>query len=84
MSTAATFEDEPQCPRCGSSQEFVPCWSCGGEVFTDHDCGEDTCCCRFPENNVVCDHCRGRGGHYRCLSSKEWCEANPLTKAVGP
>jgi hypothetical protein len=40
--------------------EYVDCWDCGGEGVTHHDCGEDTCCCANPEDNVVCDTC---GGH---------------------
>ena len=38
------------------------CWNCGGEGFSSHDCGEDTCCCIDPEDNVVCDVCGGKGG----------------------
>ena len=66
-----------QCARCGSSCEWVRCDNCE-DGYDDHDCGEDCCCCAYPEPNVVCDICRGRCGWYRCLSSKEWCEANPL------
>jgi hypothetical protein len=67
-----------QCARCGSSAECVPCDECGGEGFVDHDCGEDCCCCAEPENNVPCDICRGHGHWYHCISSKEWCEKNPI------
>lgn len=28
--------------------------------------------------NVICDICNGLGHWYRCLSSPEWCKANPL------
>lgn len=69
---------EPACPRCGSDVEYVDCWSCGGEGWVEHDCGEDTCCCLYPEPNVPCDVCRGVGSFEKCLSSREWCEANPL------
>lgn len=40
------------------------CWQCAGELFVDHDCGEDVCCCAFPEDNVTCDLCDGDGGWY--------------------
>ena len=39
----------------------VSCWNCRGEIYVDHDCGEDTCCCLNPVDNVVCDVCEGRG-----------------------
>lgn len=44
------------------NSEWIVCWNCGGEVYVDHDCGEDTCCCLYPEDNVVCDVCAGAGG----------------------
>lgn len=71
-------EWECQCGRCGSSVDFEECWNCGGERFSGHDCGEDCCCCLDPEENVVCDVCRGRGGWDHCISSSEWCQANPI------
>lgn len=67
-----------QCARCGSSCDWVECWDCGGDGVCDHDCGDDTCCCLHPEPNVACSTCRGRGGWQSCLSSSEWCQANPL------
>ena len=56
------------CPRCGCC-ELVPeeCWQCGGSGYYGHDCGEDTCVCRNPEENVVCDICDGVGGWQVCL-----------------
>lgn len=42
--------------------EWIDCWNCGGEGYSYHDCGEDTCCCLDPEDNVVCDVCGGEGG----------------------
>lgn len=44
---------------------WVECWQCGGEGSDGHDCGEDTCCCLWPEDNVTCDICLGKGGWYR-------------------
>lgn len=67
-----------QCARCGSSADYQQCDQCAGDGFDWHDCGEDCCMCADPEDNMPCDICRGRGGWYRCLSSKEYCEANPL------
>lgn len=69
---------EYQCGRCGSSITFEDCPNCGGEGYTSHDCGEDCRCCEYPEDNVVCDICRGSGSFPLCLSSKEWCEAHPM------
>ena len=66
-----------QCGRCGSSLDFDECEVCGGEGYDDHDCGEDSCCCAFPENNVRCEACAGRGAWPRCASGYEWCRAHP-------
>lgn len=41
---------------------WVDCWNCDGSGYMYHDCGEDTCCCAEPENNVTCDVCNGEGG----------------------
>lgn len=57
---------EAQCKKCGGSVDWEECWDCGGEGVTHHDCGEDTCCCINPQDNVVCDTCNGEGGWYRC------------------
>lgn len=68
-----------QCARCGSSLSFEQCEHCGGEGLDGHDCGEDTCCCGAPDvDNVECNVCLGRGSFPVCLSSAEWCQANPL------
>lgn len=67
-----------QCARCGSSLSFEECENCGGEGVSGHDCGEDCCCCLDPEENVVCDTCRGEGTFPLCLSNSEWCQANPM------
>jgi hypothetical protein len=44
---------------------WIECECCGGEGYTSHDCGEDSCCCLEPEDNVQCDACGGNGGFYR-------------------
>jgi hypothetical protein len=69
---------ECQCARCGSSLMWEDCYGCAGEGLRGHDCGEDTCCCLDPEDNVECSNCGGSGGHYDCVSGREWCTANPM------
>lgn len=49
----------------GDIMDWIECWQCGGEGYSDHDCGEDTCCCLDPEDNVRCDVCNGKGGWHR-------------------
>lgn len=70
-------EIDCQCARCGSSMDYERCDQCE-DGYSHHDCGEDCCPCLDPEPNVVCDQCDGDGGWHTCLSSPEWCEANPL------
>lgn len=70
-------EIDCQCARCGSSVVSEICDECE-DGFSGHDCGEDCCCCAFPEDNIPCDYCRGRGVWHRCMSSPEWCNANPV------
>ena len=57
--------------------DFETCWACGGEGVDGHDCGDDSCCCAFPEDNLTCAVCDGEGSWPVCMSSAEWCEANP-------
>lgn len=66
------------CARCGSSMTHVDCDECGGDGDNGHDCGEDSCCCLYPEENIECSNCDGAGGWLLCVSSEEFCEANPL------
>lgn len=54
------------CEKCSNELSWRDCWQCGGEGFVDHDCGEDTCCCLYPEDNVECDTCEGNGGWFQC------------------
>jgi len=64
-------EWECQCARCGSSCMFSDCDNCGGEgEIEDSDW-------QFAGDYYRCDWCRGAGGHWACMSSAEWCEANP-------
>lgn len=77
VETARGPEEDCQCARCGSSVEWVRCGNCV-DGFSHHDCGEDTCCCADPEDNVWCDWCGGAGGSWHCVSSPEWCQANAM------
>ena len=65
------------CARCGSSVDTESCDQCE-DGLDGHACGDDTCCCLDPEANVLCQYCRGTGVWHRCMSSAEYCEANPL------
>lgn len=58
------------CRSCGSDVDWEDCERCGGEGVSHHDCGEDTCACLDPEENVTCVPCEGRGGWYRCSHCK--------------
>lgn len=44
-------DEEPEC-----------CHACLGEGYV-HACGEDTCCCRYPERDFLypCEECGGKG-----------------------
>lgn len=69
--------DDPVCARCGSLAVWMECFFCE-DGFSEHDCGEDTCCCAEPEPNVACDICDGFEGWWACGSSEDWCQANPM------
>jgi hypothetical protein len=62
MSQANAHVDEPYEPYDEDFGDYVECWQCGGEGVSHHECGEDTCCCLNPEDNVICDICDGKGG----------------------
>lgn len=68
------IDEHELCPRCRCC-EIGPedCDACGGEGTFGHDCGEDTCCCLDPEENVACDNCLGRGFFFVCIGN---CDAN--------
>lgn len=68
---------ECQCARCGSSCDWEACDQCE-DGYDDHDCGEDCCMCLDKSPNVLCQICNGYEGWWHCLSSPEWCKANPL------
>jgi len=74
---ATGLEIDCQCARCGSSIATESCEYCE-DGYSGHDCGEDTCCCLYPEDNIRCQHCNGKAVLHQCLSSSAWCERNPL------
>lgn len=41
--------------------QFETCTNCGGSGLDGHDCGEDTCCCLYPDENMICQECFGAG-----------------------
>ena len=49
-------------------KSWVECPDCGASGYSGHDCGEDCCCCRHPEDNIRCDICQGKSGWYRCYT----------------
>lgn len=59
----------------------VPCWECMGDG-SYHDCGEDTCCCEFPEmdGRADCANCGGSGVIRcpACLAEEVLSEGDPL------
>ncbi len=56
------------CKNCKCcSTYWQECYNCE-DGYSHHDCGEDSCCCRNPEDNVKCDICEGNGGWMRCLN----------------
>lgn len=70
------LEIDCQCARCGSSCDWQECVGDGcydGVIEDFEDDGLDGLSPR-----TKCPECEGRGGTQRCMSSHEWCEANPL------
>lgn len=41
-------------------EPFIECGDCEGFGFSDHDCGEDTCCC-LDKSDDICVTCGGEG-----------------------
>lgn len=73
---AAGVEIGCHCARCGSSCDWSECTAdgcCDGVVEDLDDDGFDSL-----DRRLTCPDCRGFGGVNVCLSSAEWCEANPL------
>lgn len=68
----ALAEAADTCVECGSQKFPRDCYNCGGEGVSGHDCGEDTCCCHYPEDNVTCGICKGDGGWLQCANCHPW------------
>ena len=71
-----------RCARCGSSAFFETCEWCGGDGWVDSDDWED-----FPDEGGgpmrPCPECQDGGGWWCCVSSRDWCEAHPLSGREG-
>lgn len=65
------YDIGPSCPTCGADLHWEDCDSCGGEGADGHSCGDDTCCCRYPVDNVRCGQCEGYGGWHQCYERHE-------------
>lgn len=58
---------EGACPKCDEwTVRQKTCGHCDEFGMSHHDCGEDCCCCEYPENNRKCDECGGEGVHRWC------------------
>lgn len=58
-------EDDPTCGECKGPMHWEECWTgCNDGGY--HDCGDDSCCCLEPEDDMVCDECHGNGGYWVC------------------
>jgi hypothetical protein len=62
-----------QCARRGSSMRWQDCeeWDCD-DGYQSESMDE------VDDYDGLCDTCDGEGGWHICLSSPEWCNANPL------
>lgn len=69
---------ENQCARCGSSLIFHECDNCAGEGWIEDDDWQAD-----PGDGHDCGWCSGSGGHWGCISSQEWCAANPIKGREG-
>ena len=63
------FQPEPSCPECGLDLDWEDCTNCA-DGFVGHECGDDTCCCLYPQDNVKCQYCEGESGWFRCFHNK--------------
>lgn len=65
-----------QCARCGSSCDSQQCEECLGDGFVECDEWDDEI--GDGDGFEKCPDCIGNPVRYRCMSSPEWCEANPM------
>lgn len=54
-----------ECSACGNDAQWIACESCD-DGLVGHDCGEDTCACVDPQENVRCGVCDGDSGWFSC------------------
>lgn len=80
MNEINEFPDEAveECPLCHYEMEHVDCDHCSGDGGF-HDCGEDTCCCADPDDdlNEQCEQCNGHGGYMQCPNAGRHDQLNP-------
>jgi len=70
---------ECQCARCGSSLDWVNCEACGGDGCTEHgELHEQDPLWYDEDDTEPCHQCGGRASFPDCMSSEEWCQANPM------
>lgn len=72
-------EYDCQCARCGSSIAWERCGNCGGEGVTQlGELYEQDPLWYEPGDYESCHQCDGEASWGICLSSPEWCAANPI------
>ena len=67
-------ETDIQCARCGSSATYIACPECE-DGYEEYDYGDDVV---EDLQYRPCSVCNAKGGWHVCLSSAEFCQANPL------
>ncbi len=67
--------EECQCARCGSSTMWEDCHECGGDGYINRH--EEDAMWYDEDDMSPCSLCGTKGGWAFCMSSREWCEANP-------
>ena len=65
------IEEYYRCSDCGGEVNWFECDSCN-DGHSHHDCGEDTCICLEPTDNVVCTDCNGKAGWWRCYKCDKY------------
>lgn len=68
-------EYDCQCARCGSTLTFEACEECGGDGHYEDVDGPDAG--GFYDDGP-CNICAGKGAFPICLSTEDWCNANPM------
>jgi hypothetical protein len=68
---------ECQCARCGSSIQFDPCASCGGDGWTEPGELYEQDPLWYDQNDTeACPDCDGEGSFAICISSRRWCQTH--------